>query len=160
MKVLGAHEIDDLRRIADDAQVAGRFDDAETLRLLLDEHAIVQQALYEMETDDVERIIEVAKIESETAGNLNDALDELDSARADLKSEAENLEDVQISIDHEIDKLEELKSEALKSDAPARRDLEDAIANLKDVVLTIRGQRDRLKRSADTAARALKEAGR
>jgi hypothetical protein len=148
---LNAHDLIGLRRLADDAQRDGHFDDAETLReLLASAEAVDKVGGIEEVRAAVERAAE--------ADDLEDSLEEvtaaLETAASEAEAEAGNFDDVQIAVGAEIDRLEAISKEA--ADGYAAEQILDAVNGLKDVVETLRGQRDRLKDTAKRAREALR----
>jgi cell fate (sporulation/competence/biofilm development) regulator YlbF (YheA/YmcA/DUF963 family) len=165
---LNAHDLEGLRRLADDAQRDGAFTDAEHLRELLDSREDLEEIFnQDPEVQDVETVVECVKGFAASKENFETVADALQCAADELGPEAENYDDQRIAIESEIDKLKSIKPE-LRTDMSgvvriSRADLSnlfEAVAGLKDVVETLKGTRDRLLEIKKAAVAGLKEAGR
>lgn len=173
---LNVHDVFGLRRLADDAQLEGKFDDAETLNELLDAREILFRAEDALElADGPEDVVTACETLAKAFAGLDDGDHDavikacsnfevvrraLELVADDLDSEAGNFDDVQISIAAEVDRLKEIALSPTKDALVELLKVGEAVVNLADVVSTLRGQRNRLNDSAKRAREALNEAGR
>jgi len=153
---LNAHDRIGLRRLADDAQRDGKFDDAETLNELLD-------AIDERD-EQADKVVELEDKIDDLEAELDDLAkalgDALGLAAEEIDAESDNIDDVQISIGAEIDRLREIVLDNKPGQGCDGSKIAEVVVNLVDVVSTLRGQRARLIDSAKRAREALSEVGR
>lgn len=168
MKVVTHHEITELRKLADDAQLEGKFDDAETIRALLDSGETLLEAqdalCAERLPDDPDDVVTAC----ETFAKATKALDDrdldavvtacerfddlkkaLELAADEVGEEGANLGDIADEIAAEVKKLEDMPR------ADAEKIPAGVTANLEDIVSRLRGIESRL---ADTKKCARDEA--
>jgi hypothetical protein len=174
------YEMADLRKVADDAKIQGRFEDGRLLHNLLDRYELTEKALDEIESDDLDDLPDLGEKAREAAERSDNFGDTLDVSAHSLEEEAENLDDVRDSIIAERDRLKAVAAvlkpfwdrdvkrvaeasplvDADKAVAGAFDEVRDAITNLEDVMSTIQGQKRRLEDAGKNARSTLKEHGR